>query len=163
VVKNEIYDCRTFAKSPGKKRDLGIESPTGVRENITLLPEETMKRLFFLYWLASISCLSNAQAQVPDKSYFQHIYATTQQALELEHYGKAQRLSTFFKRAMPDSADYDAIYYDFKLVITTSPSNLEGIVTGVFRSNVDNLTRVNLNFDSRENLPPGKALAFPAT
>ncbi|MBN2365445.1 MAG: T9SS type A sorting domain-containing protein [Calditrichaeota bacterium] len=60
----------------------------------------------------------------------------------------------FSKISMPDSADYDQLYYDLDFRISMDPQNLEGTVTGLFRSNVNGLDRINLNFDSREDYPP---------
>ncbi len=62
--------------------------------------------------------------------------------------------TVFSKPVLLDSADYDQVYYDLDFDISTDPQNLTGTVTGVFRSNINGLTHVNLNFDSREDYPP---------
>ena len=56
-------------------------------------------------------------------------------------------------RAMhPDSSDFDQFYYNLSFHVTTSPQNLEATVTGHFRSNVNGLSMIKLNFDSREDV-----------
>ncbi len=62
--------------------------------------------------------------------------------------------SFFAKSALPDSSDYDQLYYDLNFIITYNPQNFEATVTGLYRSNVDGLNQIKLNFDSREDNPP---------
>ncbi len=93
-------------------------------------------------------------AQTPDPSYFRQMYLTTQQARQSEQRGKIERFLAKPPALAHNPSVYDATYYDLDFVITTSPHNLAGTVTGVFRSSVDGLLEMSLNFDSREDLTP---------
>jgi len=55
---------------------------------------------------------------------------------------------------IPDSSAFDQFYYDLNFVITTNPENLQGTVTGYFKSQVSGLSLVKLNFDSRAGITP---------
>lgn len=70
--------------------------------------------------------------------------------IEAENFAR----SFFAKSALPDSSDYDQLYYDLNFIITYNPQNFEATVTGLFRSNVNGLNQIKLNFDSREDNPP---------
>ncbi|NOX37648.1 MAG: hypothetical protein GXO78_08935 [Calditrichaeota bacterium] len=88
----------------------------------------------------------------PDSLETRRIVEITREARQKE---RAQRVRTFTawkKVANPDSADYDAIYYELNLRISISPRQLEGTVKGLFRSNIEGLSGIILNFDSREDL-----------
>ena len=96
--------------------------------------------------LLSACVFSFAHAQEPfDESSFK------QQAWQIEPQRHAQRFSALPKSAGPDTSGIDALYYDVNLVITTGPQNLEGTVTGKFRSVKNGLTHVKLDFDKSPN------------
>ncbi|UCF65443.1 MAG: T9SS type A sorting domain-containing protein [bacterium] len=52
------------------------------------------------------------------------------------------------------SSDYDQIYYDLNFTLSYSPENMKAVVTGYFKSKVNGLSQITLNFDSREDHPP---------
>ena len=56
------------------------------------------------------------------------------------------------KAMNPDSSDYDQYYYHLSFNISTSLWNLTGTVKGHFRSKVNGLSEIKLNFDSREDI-----------
>ena len=114
-----------------------------------------MKKIIITFTLFLVSSLIG---QPCDSAYWQKMYSLTHQMLKQEQQAKArhlQALSTqrFAKKSlMLTQSDFDAIYYDLDLTITTNPNNLEGMVTGVFRSKVTGLAQVELDFDSREDI-----------
>lgn len=110
--------------------------------------------IFILAYIIIVMFLTFPRSQETGKLPLAQIYRITQEARQQEMEAKARWLEKSFAVVSPDSSDYDAIYYDLNLTITLSPNNLEGTVTGVYRSNVNNLTRVKLNFDSREDILP---------
>ncbi len=79
---------------------------------------------------------------------------TSKKIMELERESFARKFNTVNETMFPDSADYDQLYYDLNFTITTSPQNLAGVVHGIFKSNINNLNEIKLNFDSREGLTP---------
>ena len=114
-----------------------------------------MKKIIITFTLFLVSSLIG---QPSDSAYWQKMYSLTHQMLKQEQQAKArhlQALSTqrFAKKSlMLSQSDFDAIYYNLDLTITTNPNNLEGMVTGVFRSKVSGLAQVELDFDSREDI-----------
>jgi aminopeptidase N len=66
----------------------------------------------------------------------------------------ARSFSFLQKTFLPDSSDYDQLYYDLSFIITNDPENFEGTVTGKYFSNINGLDQIKLNFDSREDYPP---------
>lgn len=96
--------------------------------------------------------------QSSDSTYWQKMYDLTHEVLQQERQEKARHLQAlsnqrFMKKSlMLSQSDFDAVYYDLDLTITTNPNNLEGTVTDVFRSKVNGLTQVELDFDSREDI-----------
>jgi len=75
------------------------------------------------------------------------------EAQKLEAQAFSKNFMTLQKVLKPDSSDYDQLYYDLNFTITTTPQNLSATVTGIFRSKVNGLSQIKLNFDSRESLP----------
>ncbi|HFE64346.1 MAG TPA: hypothetical protein ENK14_08030, partial [Caldithrix sp.] len=78
---------------------------------------------------------------------------------EIERQNFTSHFLSLQKALTPDSSEFDQLYYDLNFVVTTIPENLEGTVTGYFRSNVNGLDRVKLNFDSREDIGAWNDLA----
>jgi aminopeptidase N len=70
--------------------------------------------------------------------------------------GKAafKYLPSLNKPVTPDSSHFDQVYYQLNFDISTNPENLKGNVTGFYKSNINGLTQIKLNFDSREDLLP---------
>lgn len=73
---------------------------------------------------------------------------------KIEQKASLEQFRRLQKPVTPDSADFDQLYYDLRFEITTTPRNLTGTVTGRFKSNVNGLNQIKLNFDSREDLTP---------
>ena len=113
----------------------------------------------FLCCLLLIVSPGVSQTQVVDEAYFQRLFSITDQAMRFERESKARQVAVLMKHTELDSQDFDAIYYNLNLAITASPQNLTATVTGVFRSLVDGLATVNLNFDSREEVSPWQDLS----
>lgn len=104
-------------------------------------------------FLSIFSISISASGQPTDSTYWQRMYNTTHQLLQQEQQAKAQHLQAFSRKGlMLSQSDFDAIYYNLDLTISTSPNSFEGTVTGIYRSTVNGLTQVELNFDSREGM-----------
>jgi len=58
------------------------------------------------------------------------------------------------QNSLLDTSGFDQIYYDLNFTISFSPNSLKGKATGLFQSTIDGLSRIDLNFDSREDNPP---------
>lgn len=101
--------------------------------------------LRFILLSACAFSLAHAQEPPDDES------SLKQQAWQIEPQRHVQRFSTLRKSAGPDTSGIDALYYDLNLIITTAPQNLEGTVTGRFRSAKNGLARVKLDFDKSPN------------
>jgi len=116
-----------------------------------------MKRAMTVLMLFAASVLIG---QTSDNAYWQKMYDITHQGLQQERQAKAKHLqgalsasSAFLKKSLRLSqSDFDAVYYDLDLTITSNPNNLEGTVTGVFKSKVTGLTQAELDFDAREGI-----------
>jgi aminopeptidase N len=107
------------------------------------------------FWLFIILiCISNIPGQQITPERIKKLYEASAQIHTWEKNLSSFGRTAFSKPALLDSSDYDQIYYDLNFDITTDPQNLTGTVTGFFRSNINGLTHVNLNFDSREDYPP---------
>ncbi|GAB4377582.1 MAG: M1 family aminopeptidase [Calditrichia bacterium] len=87
-----------------------------------------------------------------DRQWIQELARISMEAQKHEQKAFVQNFNLFQKTPLPDSADFDQYYYDLIFTITPSPPNLLGRVTGYFRSKIDGLTHIKLNFDSREDL-----------
>jgi len=98
--------------------------------------------------------VSSLMGQPSDSNYWQSMYDITHQILQQEQQAKAKQVRAFSKKNLNLSqSDFDAVYYNLDLTITTGPNNLEGTVIGVYGSKVNGLTQVELDFDSREGIP----------
>ncbi len=116
---------------------------------------------FFPRWLlCSLSLMTGLQAafaQHSDDPEHARKYHVALQAQKSEQ--MAQVRHWLAKPAVtPSDTGWDAVYYDLNLTISISPDNLQGTVTGRFRSTVDNLQAITLNFDSREDIVPWQGL-----
>ena len=115
-----------------------------------------MKKIIILSILFIIPSLLG---QTSDSKYWQQMYDITHQVLQQEQQAKASHLQTLNrnytlekKSLTLNQSDFDAVYYDLDMTITSNPNNLDGTVTGVFRSKVNGLTQAELDFDSREGI-----------
>lgn len=111
-------------------------------------------RRFLLTCVALLSLGFSAAAQVPDKAYFEQMHQLTRAALQSEQAARIKKYFAALPTAPSSDASVDAVYYDLDFTITTAPNNLAGTVTGVFRSKVDGLQHVALDFDAREGVTP---------
>ncbi|MEJ2636275.1 MAG: M1 family aminopeptidase [Calditrichia bacterium] len=93
-------------------------------------------------------------AQVRDSLRIQELAKASEEITNIEREQFARNFGVLQNAMNPDSSDYHQIYYDLNFDITLSPQNLTGTVTGLYRSNIDGLDQINLNFDSREDLKP---------
>ena len=107
-----------------------------------------MDVLCFLFLMTELS----AQNITPER--ILELAKNREEVHKVEAESFAKSFSFFQKTMLPDSSDYDQLYYDLNFVITYSPQNFEGTVIGRFRSNVNGLNQIKLNFDSREDYPP---------
>ena len=104
--------------------------------------------------LAILLAASAVFAQQDVVKHAAELAENSKKIMEIERESFARKFITLGKIALPDSVDYDQLYYDLNFTITTSPDNLAGAVHGVFKSNINGLTEIKLNFDSREGLTP---------
>jgi aminopeptidase N len=104
--------------------------------------------------LAILLAASAVFAQQDVVKHAAELAENSKKIMEIERESFARKFITLGKIALPDSADYDQLYYDLNFTITTSPDNLAGAVHGVFKSNINGLNEIKLNFDSREGLTP---------
>lgn len=110
-----------------------------------------MKRFFILIFLISWTFLF---ARGGSADHIRELARAAEDFHKLEGKTAAAQFFTLEKKLFPDSSDFDQLYYDLNFTITTSPQNLEGLVTGVFESNINGLSQIKLNFDSREGTSP---------
>lgn len=73
---------------------------------------------------------------------------------KIEQENFAKRFIVLQKAMNPDSSDFDQLYYDLDFTITLSPQNLAGTVHGLYKSNINGLNQIKLDFDSREGTTP---------
>ncbi len=81
------------------------------------------------------------------------------QAVDRFHLQEFQRRQSQWQPSqLPPTArdffDTDALYYELEFQINVSPPYLQATVRGVFRSEVNQLQHLTLDFDSRENTTP---------
>ncbi len=73
---------------------------------------------------------------------------------KIEQASRARQIQLFkqlnYQRSGQD--DFDQYFYDLHFTIRLTPEMLEGDVTGYFRSKVDGLQQIQLDFDSRDDL-----------
>ncbi len=119
-----------------------------------------MRGFSLLRWgcLLSFVVLQSALPQTAADADFWQKYHTNRAARKSEQAALAKRLLAAPAVSNPQASQWDAVYYDLNLVLATAPYNLEGTVTGVFRSQAANLQAITLDFDSREDLTPWQSL-----
>jgi len=97
-----------------------------------------------------------AQNDVP--TIIDRISRTSELILKMERqnfvasFGNAQKISP------PAFLDYDQYYYELNFDIDNAPESFSAQVVGYFRSTVDSLKQIKLNFDSREDISPWENL-----
>jgi aminopeptidase N len=89
-------------------------------------------------------------AQQQDEDRIEELAKNREKVHQMEKESFAREFEALKRVKMPDSTDFDQIYYNLKFNITTAPQNLEATVYGLFRSNINGLNQIKLNFDSRE-------------
>ena len=114
--------------------------------------EMQMKRYYLLGFLFYFLTSAILFAVPPDTLTTQQLLEISRKVVALEREAKARHWSQTLQPAHPDSSDFDAIYYHLKLRVSVNPQLLEGKVRGLFRSTVDGLNRIILNFDSQDDL-----------
>ena len=107
--------------------------------------------------LGLIFVISGLIGQEIDPDRVLELAKTRQELMQSERENFARSFAKLKTYGLLDSADFDQFYYDLDFTFTYSPNNLEGTVTGFFKSQVNGLTEVKLNFDSREDNPPAWA------
>lgn len=69
--------------------------------------------------------------------------------------GKSRAAGITFRQLqrplLPDSSDYDQFYYDLNFTVGIQPNSFKGEVAGYFKSQINGLQQIVLNFDSRED------------
>jgi aminopeptidase N len=108
-------------------------------------------KIYFLFFLIFISPLFG-QNITPER--ILELAKNREEVFKIEAENFAKSFSFLQKTILPDSSDYDQLYFDLNFIITYDPQNFEGTVTGQFRSNINGLNQIKLNFDSREDYPP---------
>jgi aminopeptidase N len=93
-------------------------------------------------------------AQKNDPERILQLAKRSQELYEIEKENFEKRfLYQLSRSSFSDLSGFDQLYYELDFSISFKPQNLHGKVTGVFQSTIDGLKQVNLDFDSREDLP----------
>ncbi|MCK4894331.1 MAG: hypothetical protein KAT07_10205, partial [Calditrichia bacterium] len=103
--------------------------------------------------LGLIFIISGLMGQEIEPERVLELAKTRQELMQSERENFARSFAKLKTYGLLDSADFDQFYYDLDFTFTYSPNNLQGNVTGFFKSQVNGLTEVKLNFDSREDNP----------
>ncbi len=103
-------------------------------------------------WVGLLLVWGGTVLAQPDSLTTQQIEKITREARHKERVNRIRAFHRLWTAARPDSADFDAIYYELDLKISVSPRRFIGTVKGVYRSNVAGLSGIILYCDSREDL-----------
>ncbi len=110
-----------------------------------------MKRFILLFLFLFFQASFGQIEPVPT---VQELARASAEFQKIEQSRQAQRLQMLkqvrFTRSGQDN--FDQYFYDLHFSITLTPEMLEGDVTGYFRSNVNGLQQIQLDFDSREDI-----------
>ena len=117
---------------------------------------QKVKRCYLLFWMGVICHLLvlSIPAQPPDSTTIRY-WKIVDQFHQQEFQRLQQGYATFNAPATrEDFFDTDALYYELTFQITPSPPYLTATVRGLFRSQINGLQSLTLDFDSREDITP---------